>query len=249
MALKTNKAKSKKIAPRSITPEDTKGALNLSFGEYIRTNQEATSQILDKLAPDLKVYQEMAQHINDQMKSWGVVDQIKKFQETYKNFLHNFDIPKFSGESFVALPVRGRELIPRRLSSEDIDAIAKRSAEIISEKIHAQTVTGKPAVMLVLTAEGDLYTKDDPAKRYSMRDAALRLKIVRTLLGKKGFFRSKELQAVVDCKSYASLTEAINAINRKANQFLALPADPHRLIISKPHSGYMINPLYPIITE
>jgi hypothetical protein len=247
--MKKKVKKSKKVVLRLVTSKDTKDALKMSFGEYMDTNPEAADQMLSRLAPDLKVFQDMANRVNEQMKSLGVLDRLKDFQETYQNVLKGFKAQQLSTDFFVAPPIINRGPIQSHLSSEDIDAIAERSVEILSAKMEARSSTQPRAITLVLTAAGDLLRNDDRTKSYSMRDSGLRLRIVRALVGQKGFRPSKELQAAAQSKSYASLTEAIRSINKKAKQFLNLPEDPHRLIVSKPHSGYMINSLYPIITE
>lgn len=248
MAKKIKQPKTKKVVLPLVTSDDTKDALAMSFGEYMRTNQEAADKILSKLAPDFRAFQDMANHFNAQIKSWGVLDRIRDYQETYQRLLKNFEPPRlhdFSMNRIMVAPPLARP----RLTDEDIEKIAERSAQIISTKVSSHFSSQPAAITLVLTAGGDLCRNDDRTKCYSMRDSGLRLRIVRALIGQKGFRPSKELRDVAQAKSYGSLTEAIRSINKKAAQSLNLPAAPHRLIISKPHSGYMINPMYPIISE
>jgi hypothetical protein len=249
MAKKIKQPKPKKVVLPLVTSKDTKDALKMSFGEYMDTNPEVADRLLGNLVPNIQVFQDMANRVNEQMKSLGVLDRLRDFQLTYQNILKDVEMYKFSPNFLVAPPMLERGPISTRLSSEDIDAIAKRSVEILSAKLDARFSSQPAVITLVLTAEGDLCRNDDRTKCYSMRDSGLRLQIVRALIGQKGFRPSKELRDVVQSKSYASLTEAIRSINKKAEQFLNLPAYPHRFIISKSHSGYMINPMYPIIAE
>lgn len=105
-------------------------------------------------------------------------------------------------------------------------------------------------IPLVLTRNGDLYREPKEKLCYPMRGDAKRLKLLHALIGYSIFRPPKEIIKEISATSYASLTEAKRAINRKAHNLIGLPdGKENNLIISKSYSGYMINPLYSITQE
>jgi len=108
----------------------------------------------------------------------------------------------------------------------------------------------KDRIILALTDGGDLYREPKTEYCYSMRGEGLRLKILRLLIKHQGFCKTEEIVEYVSSTSKESLRDAIGTINSKARTLLNLPVGMHkRLIISKSHSGYMINPIYVIMSE
>ena len=102
-------------------------------------------------------------------------------------------------------------------------------------------------ILLTLTNEGDL-CRDQYC--YSMRGEGMRLKILRAMIGYSTYRKTREIMNDVSLTSAESFRDAIGSINRKARLTLKLPAGTNNnLILSKSHSGYMINPLYPITQD
>ncbi|MBU4536553.1 hypothetical protein KJ603_00760 [Patescibacteria group bacterium] len=105
-------------------------------------------------------------------------------------------------------------------------------------------------ILLTLTTEGDLYREPKIQYCYPMRGEGMRLKILRAMIGYSTYRQTRDIMSDVSSKSAESFRDAIGSLNRKARFALKLPAGTNNnLILSKSHSGYMINPLYPITQD
>lgn len=248
--MKKDKSKiGKNLRGLNITPEKARCVLIMTGREYRQTKEyqdEAKKELEKKIASmssDLKPFQEMVNKINRQIKNSGVLQQIQYIQRQYANLLKT---PQ---------PIHAEIFLPKHapenhhFSPEDIDKIARRSAYYLLNIVKPGAAGDFP-VQLVLAPNGDLYKQSDPMLRYSMRSEALRLKILKKLMGKSSFYESRLIMYDIESSNYGSFTKAIGEINKKARDALKLSrGKKHNLIISKPYSGYMINPLYAIRYE
>lgn len=248
MAKRRSKAERKQREP-AITPEKARTALVMTAREYIQTKEYKTEarergeKLLASITSDLKPFQEMVRMVARQLQNSGVLKQLQYVQQEYAKLLKNFEITHS-----VTFYKRYDPPTKPHLSPEDIEKIARRSAYYLMH-IKQNTGTDFP-IQFVLASDGDLYRQSNPVLRYRMRDEALRLKILQTLIGKSSYYSSRDIMNDVHNLSYGSLTKAIAAINTKARSAFKLSGGKkHNLIISKSYSGYMINPLYAIRYE
>jgi hypothetical protein len=233
----------------AVTPERARAALIMTAREYIRTKEYKIKtvvrrkQLLSSIMFGLKPFQKMAGGVIRQLQDSGTLEQIRYIQQEYAKLLRNIkpDRPITFYKKYDAS-------VEQRLSSEDIEKIARRSAYYL---IHMKLIPGDDfPIQFVLTPDGDLYKQSEPALRYRMRGEALRLKILRALIGNNSYCPSREIMNDVRAASYGSFTKAIGAMNMKARGTFKLSRSKiYNFIISKPHSGYMINRLYAIRCE
>ncbi|MCX6702220.1 MAG: hypothetical protein NTX96_03460 [Candidatus Zambryskibacteria bacterium] len=201
------------------------------------------------------------------MKNWGpnakaliLYQSIKRLQKTMLNNLKKqgafikfekdlailLKKEKLDPETFEALKVFMGKERPMTII-EQIERAAEKAIEKNSQLIQRVQANSIP---LTLTIDGDLYYGPKEKFCYPMRGQGLRLKILRAMIGYPTFRRTREIMEDVSSTSAVSFRDAVGAINHKARTALNLPAGKNNdLILSKSHSGYMINPLYPITLE
>ncbi len=140
--------------------------------------------------------------------------------------------------------------IERPMTNQQMMDLASRKAAERAIDLYVDQVSriNEHCIPLTLTHAGDLYKEPKTKYCYSLQGAKNRLKILRALLRRKGFYPSKELQKDTSCASYNALTFAIHEINRIAQNKLPL-VKKQNLIIAKQPNGYALNELYPITEE
>ncbi|MDP2709400.1 MAG: hypothetical protein Q8O93_05175 [bacterium] len=142
------------------------------------------------------------------------------------------------------------EVLKMFMGKERPMSIAEQTDRTIEKYIRMNKLSQGSHIPLTLTYEGDLYREPKDKHCYPMRGEGLRLKILRAMIDYSSYRQTRDIMADVSSKSVESFRDAIGAINRKAQSALNLPTGlKNNLILSKSHSGYMINPLYPITQE
>ncbi len=183
--------------------------------------------------------------------------QIKKLQkELFEGFKKQGVFVKFEKDLLTLLKKEKInqetfEVLKMFMGKERPMGIAEQTSMTIDKTIERYLQTAKLSqsnrISLTLTHEGDLYREPKEQYCYPMRGEGLRLKILRAIIDYPSYRQTKEIMDDVSSKSAESFRDAIGSINRKARTALNLPAGTNNnLILSKSHSGYMINPLYPI---
>jgi hypothetical protein len=152
------------------------------------------------------------------------------------------------------LDEKGMEVLQMLFGRERPMSERERIDLAINEALRQKGVTDQQMkehfLPLTSTSGGDLYREPREKYCYSMRDEGKRLQIFRVLITCTTFTKTRDIMKETSSTSVEAFREAVGAINRKARQSLRLPAGKqNNLILSKSHSGYMINPLYPITRE
>jgi len=118
-------------------------------------------------------------------------------------------------------------------------------AEIDKTKnIEGQKDKSSQMTVLILDKEGNLYVKNNPQQRYSIKENSDRHKIVEFLADSRGYQNIKNVQEKCSAKTKQYVYNTIDGINKTARKFL--PLDDDDLIVGKSGSGYKINPNFPI---
>ena len=211
--------------------------------EYQKKAQEdfdrITEELATKMEPGLKVVREAQESFENALENSGVLEataaigeQMKKIQDVHQSIFEEKN-------RFIAIaPAK-----ETHLSQNSIDRLASslRGGEATKEDSASK--------IFILDEDDNLYLEANSRLRYSLRRSRKPIKIIRTLIHQATFMKSTELSDEVGYKTNRVLAKTINKINAQAKEIFDLPDEEHkRLIVSKPHSGYRMNPIY-IIQE
>jgi len=229
---------SKKIRVRKyVQPEQLRRTLVMTAREYMKTpeyQEKAKKRFEELIKPKLKYFETMAKQINQQMNFLGIPQAIKKIEKQYTSILKDYQSPP--NEMFVS----PRYNNPPSLTIDLIEKISEKSAEKVLNNLKKKTIKS-PKITLFLTEDGDLYRNPKKTHYYSLRNEGVRLKILKILYSK--YTDTNIIKSEAESSSASAIRKAIGEINRKAGFHLKLK---RKLIESKPHSGYRINPTYTI---
>jgi hypothetical protein len=124
------------------------------------------------------------------------------------------------------------------IDKRDVNKIAQDAADRIVSKAGLE-LNRQHEIVLYLTKDGDLYREPKERYFYPMRESKLRLKILNTL--NHEYKQTEDIRDQIRSMSTGAVRKAIHEINEKAESLLKLE---HKLVESKPYSGYKINSIY-----
>lgn len=181
--------------------------------------------------------------IKDAMQKW------LQGQTRFKNFQKEIDAIKQEQDEETLRIVDLMDGKERPMTErQKLDYIAK---EAVRQYVEQMAYFEEHRIPLTLTESGDLYREPKEDRCYPMRGGtSKRSALLRILINYNGFCDSDDLQKHAGYNDYKTMADAIKEINLASRKKLDLPeGEENRLIISRAHSGYMINPLYPITLD
>lgn len=221
-----------------ITASDLKANLAMIGREYMKTEEFKKEQIarwqpfVDKLNKELE---DMEAVIKKNFVDTGIVKNVSFIANEYMKAMKFITPPKSAEISY--LPPRVQQ-VPPSLTKEDLERIANLAADRIATEFK-KVVEHKQQTIIFLTKDGDLYRNPKEKYSYPMRKEGIRLAIMRSLGSE--FKKTSLIKEESGSKNTEAVREAVREINRKAEHLLGLK---DKLIDSKNHSGYRINPVY-----
>lgn len=137
--------------------------------------------------------------------------------------------------------------IDKKNEIEGAKEIFRDVINYVANKLHDFEQDGVSKTLLFLSPDGELYRKPKSEYCYLMTKSALRLKIIRFLIGKKNFIPREDIAKYIGT-SNGYTAQAVRRINSISKNIMKLPENEN-LIISKNRGGYKLNPVYPITLE
>ena len=101
--------------------------------------------------------------------------------------------------------------------------------------------------ILCLDSEGTLYVKNDPSRRYEVKQDSNRHKIVNFLSRNSSYQKTSDIARECGLNDEQETSNIISGINKTARSYLKTGRE--NLIVARRGSGYKINPKLPILRE